>query len=89
MTSLKTPGDNEPTTAPATPHMPSPAEMAAEVMGGNKPHASPAVRGFARELGVDLSLLNGSGPHGRITFADVKHHVRAIVKEVYSQKYWP
>ena len=71
--------DNEPTTAPATPHIPSPAEMAAEVMGGHKPHASPAVRSFARELGVDLALLQGSGPHARITFADVKRYVRSVV----------
>lgn len=71
--------DNEPTTAPATPHMPSPAEMAAEAMGGHKPLASPAVRLFARELGVDLAQLQGSGPHGRITFDDVKRYVRQIV----------
>ena len=63
--------------------------MAAEVMGGHKPHASPAVRGFARELGVDLVLLSGSGPNGRITFVDVKRHVSTIVQESYSQKFWP
>src|SRR6266480_3494075 len=31
-----------------------------------KPHASPSVRKFARELGVDLTRLRGSGPKGRI-----------------------
>ena len=71
--------DNEPTTAPATPHIPSPAEMAAEVMGGHKPHASPAVRSFARELGVDLVQIAGSGPNARITFDDVKRYVRSVV----------
>jgi pyruvate dehydrogenase E2 component (dihydrolipoamide acetyltransferase) len=60
--------------------MPSPTEKAAEVMGGHKPHASPSLRAFARELGVDLTLLQGSGPNDRITFDDVKLHVRNIVK---------
>ena len=74
---------------PSALHMPSPAEMAVEVMGGHKPHASPAVRSFARELGVDLALINGSGPNARITFDDVKHHVKAVVEKAYAQKFWP
>lgn len=35
--------------------------------------ATPAVRRLARELGVDLSLVRGSGPSGRITEADVRN----------------
>src|SRR5262245_33599473 len=35
------------------------------------PHASPSVRKFARELGVDLQRVRGSGPKGRITQGDV------------------
>jgi pyruvate dehydrogenase E2 component (dihydrolipoamide acetyltransferase) len=66
-------------------HMPSPAETAAEMMGGHKPHASPAVRAFASELGVDLTLLQGSGPNGRITFDDVKAYVRSIVKPLTTE----
>lgn len=69
----------EPSDNPEALHMPSPAEMAAEMMGGHKPHASPAVRVFARELGVDLTLLQGRGPHGRITFDDVKAYVRQTI----------
>lgn len=41
------------------------------------PHASPAVRKLARELGVDLAKVEGSGEHGRITEADLKRHVKA------------
>ena len=41
------------------------------------PHASPSVRQFARELGVDLQRLTGSGPKGRI----VQDDVRAFVKQ--------
>lgn len=39
-------------------------------------HASPAVRAFARELGVDLGQVEGSGRKGRITREDVQAHVK-------------
>jgi pyruvate dehydrogenase E2 component (dihydrolipoamide acetyltransferase) len=42
-----------------------------------KVHASPSVRAFARELGVDLSLVNGSGPKRRILKEDVQAFVKA------------
>ena len=41
-----------------------------------KSHASPSIRRFARELGVDLSQLSGSGRKGRITQDDVKSFVK-------------
>src|SRR5581483_2698506 len=40
------------------------------------PYASPAIRKFARELGVDLAQVKGSGPRGRITRDDVQSHVK-------------
>jgi len=43
---------------------------------GRLPHASPSVRKFARELGVDLGQVQGSGPKGRITADDVRGHVK-------------
>jgi pyruvate dehydrogenase E2 component (dihydrolipoamide acetyltransferase) len=43
---------------------------------GAKPHASPSVRKFARELGVDLTQVTGSGPKGRITQDDVREYVK-------------
>ena len=46
---------------------------------GHKPHASPSVRKFARELGVDLSRVAGSGPKGRVTHADVQNFVKAVM----------
>ncbi len=46
---------------------------------GKTPPAGPATRRLARELGVDLSAVNGSGPHGRITEDDVKAAVRESV----------
>ena len=44
-----------------------------------KAHASPSVRKFARELGVNLIQVKGSGPKGRVLDADVKAFVKAIL----------
>jgi pyruvate dehydrogenase E2 component (dihydrolipoamide acetyltransferase) len=46
---------------------------------GEKPHASPSVRKFARELGVDLTHVRGSGAKGRITVEDVREHVKGVM----------
>jgi len=45
-----------------------------------KPHASPSVRKFARELGVDLTKLRGSGPKGRILHSDVQAFVKSALQ---------
>ena len=59
--------------------MPSPGDIAGEVMGGHKAHASPSVRRFARELGVEIARVAGSGPKGRITQADVQGFVKGVM----------
>jgi pyruvate dehydrogenase E2 component (dihydrolipoamide acetyltransferase) len=46
-----------------------------------KAHASPGVRRFARELGVDLYQVPGSGPKGRITKEDVQAYVKRSLAE--------
>jgi pyruvate dehydrogenase E2 component (dihydrolipoamide acetyltransferase) len=46
---------------------------------GAKPHASPSIRKFSRELGVDLARVKGSGPKGRITQADVQGFVKGVI----------
>jgi pyruvate dehydrogenase E2 component (dihydrolipoamide acetyltransferase) len=43
------------------------------------PHASPSIRKFARELGVDLSRVQGSGPKGRIQKEDVQAYVKGAL----------
>ncbi len=43
------------------------------------PHASPSVRKFARELGVPLEEVKGTGPKGRITQDDVQNFTRAVM----------
>jgi len=45
------------------------------------PHASPSIRKFARELGVDLTRVRGSGPKGRIQIEDVQAFVKSAISE--------
>jgi len=64
-----------PATEPAAPPgRPVPREPRDELVP--TPHASPSVRKFARELGVDLHQVSGSGPKGRIVAADVQAFVK-------------
>jgi pyruvate dehydrogenase E2 component (dihydrolipoamide acetyltransferase) len=51
-----------------------------------RPLAAPAVRKLARELGVDLSLIKGTGPKGRITKEDVLNYVNKLKEEVKEVK---
>jgi pyruvate dehydrogenase E2 component (dihydrolipoamide acetyltransferase) len=66
--------------APATaPSAPPAAAPQIEGEAFKKAHASPSVRKFARELGVDLSRVTGSGPKGRILQADVQAYVKGAL----------
>ena len=56
---------------------PVPAQEAPEPKGNGKAHASPSVRRVAREFGVDLTLVNGTGPKNRILKEDVQAYVKA------------
>ncbi len=73
-----------PAAAPAVSHAqsaPAPAvgKLDIPVSTAGLPHASPSVRKFARELGVDLNLVKGSGPKSRITQEDVQSFVKAAL----------
>jgi len=46
----------------------------------NKAHASPSIRKFARELGVDLNRVVGSGEKSRITISDVQNFVKGVMQ---------
>jgi pyruvate dehydrogenase E2 component (dihydrolipoamide acetyltransferase) len=48
--------------------------------------AAPSVRRMARELGVDVDQVAGTGPEGRISIEDVKEHARRIVAGAASTK---
>ena len=49
--------------------------------GFSTAHASPSIRRFARELGVDLAQVRGTGTKGRITEQDVKAHVKRLLTQ--------
>ena len=70
----------EPVAVPTHRPAPVPLEPVAEVPAF-KPHASPSVRKFARELGVDLAKVRGSGPKGRITQEDVQAFVKGVMTQ--------
>ncbi len=77
----------QPAAAPApAPTAAAPASAAAAVPAhqpgtptAGLPHASPSVRKFARELGVPLAEVKGTGPKGRITQDDVQGFTRAVM----------
>ena len=58
---------------------PAPAPHAPGAAPIGLPHASPSVRKFARELGVPLEEIKGSGPKGRITQEDVQAFTRQVM----------
>lgn len=68
----------KPAPAPAAKPAPAaaPAVLAVDEAGFGKAHASPSVRRFSRELGVDLSRVKGSGPKDRVTKEDVQAFVK-------------
>ena len=72
--------------APAASPQPPPAAQASSPQpplidepGFSRAHAGPSVRKFARELGVDLTRVTGSGLKGRITHDDVKAFVKGAL----------
>ena len=67
-----------PATAPAQATAPASAPAAGPA-NGKLPHASPSIRRFARELGVPLTEVAGSGPKGRITQEDVQRFVKGVM----------
>ena len=71
----------EPPRAAAVSKPPSPASQPSARQGPAAP-ASPSVRRLAREIGVDINDVHGSGPGGRISDEDVKEHARRIVSSV-------
>lgn len=77
-----------PAPAPAQPAAPAPAPVRAaappppatpiEIATGSAAAAAPSTRKFAREIGVDINSVPGSGPGGRVSVDDVKNFSRAL-----------
>jgi pyruvate dehydrogenase E2 component (dihydrolipoamide acetyltransferase) len=57
----------------------APAAAPAPAVGGAQAHASPSIRKFARELGVELVRVPGTGAKGRITQEDVQNFVKGVM----------
>jgi pyruvate dehydrogenase E2 component (dihydrolipoamide acetyltransferase) len=75
--------------APAPASAPAAAPAAHDTTtppSGSLPHASPSVRKFARELGVPLEEVKGSGLKGRITQEDVQAFTKAVMSGAASTK---
>jgi len=76
------PAPKEPNpTPPPAPRPPPSLPPMTESDSGPLPHASPAIRRFARELGADLSKINGSGTHGRILKEDVAQFIKSALSQ--------
>ena len=76
----------QPSRGAAEPARPTPGSQLTPVdeKAFAKAHASPAVRKYARELGVDLGRVSGSGRKQRILFDDVKNYVKQAVQKAES-----
>jgi pyruvate dehydrogenase E2 component (dihydrolipoyllysine-residue acetyltransferase) len=72
-------GAQSPAVAPAQAGAQSPAVAPAQAGAQSPAHASPGVRRFARELGVDLALVKGGGPKGRILKEDIQAFVKGAL----------
>ena len=75
--SAPAPAAAQPAAAPAAPaaaHDPASTPASSKL-----PHASPSVRKFARELGVPLAEVKGTGPKGRIQQSDVQAFTKSVM----------
>jgi pyruvate dehydrogenase E2 component (dihydrolipoamide acetyltransferase) len=57
----------------------APAALAPALPAGSKVHASPSVRAYARELGVDLNKVPATGPKNRIVKEDLTKYVKGVM----------
>jgi pyruvate dehydrogenase E2 component (dihydrolipoamide acetyltransferase) len=75
------PVEPRPGQVPPQPH-PVPDALPVVTAPAGKAHASPSVRRFARELGVDVSQVDGSGPKGRVLNEDVQRYVKQVMRQL-------
>ena len=84
-----TPEDSPPEAAPASelePVLHIPDSPPTAVISRDIAPASPSVRRFAREIGIDINQVTGSGPGGRISVEDIKNHAYQINAQPAAQK---
>jgi pyruvate dehydrogenase E2 component (dihydrolipoamide acetyltransferase) len=71
---------SQPSTAPPVATRPAEIVEPSPATSRGMVHAGPSIRRFARELGVDLQQLRGTGPNGRITRDDVQSFVKGALQ---------
>lgn len=69
----------EEVTPPPAPAPAAPEASAQPAQSDKLVPAGPSVRRFAREIGVDVNAVTGSGPHGRVSVDDVKAHAKRLI----------
>ncbi|WP_024330366.1 pyruvate dehydrogenase complex dihydrolipoyllysine-residue acetyltransferase [Simiduia agarivorans] len=76
------------TAAPAAPATAAATSAADEAVPGfvDSVYAGPAVRKLARQLGVDMTKIKGSGPRNRLTKDDIRSYVKTIIQDVQTGK---
>ena len=77
--SMPAPAGDAPTRASPTAALAAPEPSDPNSASTSLPHASPTIRRLARELGVPLAEVAGSGPKGRITQEDVQDFVKRVM----------
>ncbi|WP_299810557.1 pyruvate dehydrogenase complex dihydrolipoyllysine-residue acetyltransferase [uncultured Shewanella sp.] len=70
--------------APATSQAAAPAAKEDFVENSAYAHASPVIRRMARELGVNLANVKGTGRKNRVVKEDVQNYIKAVIKQVES-----
>ena len=68
-----------PVAAPVATAAAAPVALAPALAVGSKVHASPSVRAYARELGVDLNKVPATGPKNRIVKEDLTKYVKGVM----------
>jgi pyruvate dehydrogenase E2 component (dihydrolipoamide acetyltransferase) len=68
-----------PAAAPSAAIRPEPVPLEPRDATITLPHASPSIRKFARELGVNLHMVQGTGPKGRIQREDIQGFVKGML----------
>ena len=64
---------------PASTASSAPVALAPALPSGSKVHASPSVRAYARELGIDLNKVPATGPKNRIVKEDLTKYVKGVM----------
>lgn len=76
----------KPASTPTAPKAPAAPAQGTVETSGDSFYAGPAARQLARQLGVELKEIKGSGPKSRLSKADVRNHAKSIITDVKSGK---